>query len=416
MSVAALESAVSRRESTSPTRVQAARTPRSILFLALDVDLRTERGETVHTIEFAKALAKRGHHIALVTATPQAGVPALGSGVRHYVRPSRSDWKQVHSCLRIAREISANVVYERRLSPKIAFAVSRLLGIPFVVEVNGVEDETALLGRRPPPWRRATLPIRRRFYRSASAVVAVTESLSALIQELYGLPESRVAVVPNGADVERFVPVDAGDARKRLGWPPGNWVVFVGDLVPWQGLDALLHAFHLVRERQTEARLAIVGDGILRSSLEHLARQLGFDGHVLFTGAVRHEDVPWYIGAASVCVAPFTRARNVRIGLSPLKLYEYLACARPVVASDVPGARDIVEDSGAGLVAPADDPEGLAEALIRALADPDAAREMGQLGRRYATEFGSWAKTAERVEGVFRKILNPSLEARGGQP
>ncbi len=94
----------------------------------------------------------------------------------------------------------------------------------------------------------------------------------------------------------------------------------------------------------------------------------------------------------------------MRAELSPLKLYEYLACARPVVVSDIPGVSDLVRGAGAGVVVPPDDPEALGEGIVNILADPEAAEAMGARGREAVLEGYTWDHTAAKVEAILRGV------------
>ena len=375
----------------------------NVLFLALDVDLQVPRGDAIHTRELARLLAARGHRVDLVVAHPSER--GIGDGVHVHVRP-KGTWSTVRFCARLADEARSEAIYERRLSPKVSFAVSRLAGIPFVVEINGTEDEARMQGRAMPSlWRPPRAFVRRRMYRYARFVVAVTTRLGEEVRSRNGLAPQRVVVVPNGVDPDSFVPKDSLEARSSLGWPNGRWIVFVGNLVPWQGLKPLLHAMPAVFADHPDARLAIVGDGIERGALEALSSRLEISNRLLFAGAVGYEEVPLCIGAAEVCVAPFGRARNEQIGLSPLKVYEYMSCGRAVVATDVPGVADLINGSGGGLLVPPDDFRALGAALSRLLSDPRTAAEMGQRGRAYVREGYSWGRTAERVENLLRQAI-----------
>lgn len=372
----------------------------NVLFLALDVDLLVPRGDAIHVREQVKFLAERGHRIDLVTAT-QDGMSGLGSNVHSHTAIGM-DLVVVRKCRAIVRAGQAAVVYERRLSPKIAFAVSRLSRIPFVVEVNGVEEEAAMQGRpSTSPLRPLKFRVRKRMYRAAARVVAVTDRLATHTWQLYGLPSEKVVTIPNGVDLATFAPINAAQARRDLGLAGANWVVFVGNLVGWQGVDVLLRAAPRVVREQSDARFLLVGAGVLRPALETLARDLGIQPYVRFVGAVQHELVPIHIGAATVCVAPFTRRRNEGIGVSPLKVYEYLAAGRPVVASAIPGIDDMLVRSGAGRVVEPDNPEALAEALARLLTSPAECAEMGQAARAFAVAECSWARTAASLERVL---------------
>src|SRR5437773_11460961 len=198
----------------------------NVLFLALDVNLTLPRGESIHVREQVKCLAERSHRIDHVTATNQK-VQGLGKNVHTYA-VTGTDLAVVRKCQAIARAGRANVVYERRLSPKIAFAVSRLSRIPFVVEVNGVEEEAAMQGRpSTSPLRPLKFRVRKRMYLAAARVVAVTDRLATHTWQLYGLPSEKVVTIPNGVDLATFAPINAAQARRDLGLAGANWVVFV---------------------------------------------------------------------------------------------------------------------------------------------------------------------------------------------
>lgn len=374
-----------------------------VLFLALDVHLDMDTGDAVHVLALSQFLAARGHLIDVigVGSVPAHAAP---SGVQYHRAPTGSDWRLVRFCSSLARGNGCDVIYERRLSPKIAFAVSRLCSKPFVVEINGIAEEAEMLRTN---RSRPLLPLRaraRQWMFRASRVVTVTDRLADRAREQYHLSPERITTVPNGVDVERFKPIDRAEARRGLPPLDGRWIVFVGNLVPWQGLDTLIRASPALHRDHGDLRFIVIGDGVQRHTLENLATEVGTSNRFAFVGAIPHDAVPAYINASEVCVAPFSRRRNEEVGLSPLKLYEYLSCARPVVASDLPGL-DFVRLQAAGVLIPPDNPDALADALSHLLKHPEDARAMGERGRAYVVRERSWAQTAERIEHVL-------LEAR----
>jgi len=376
-----------------------------VLFLALDVNLGAPQGDAIHVRELARSLVARGHAVDVVGLLRSGADQDLPPGVRHHASPGRPDLRLVRFCSQIARETQCDIIYERRLSPKIAFAVARLASVPFVVEVNGIPEEAALIrAPRPSPLRPVKSRVRKQMFRAAARVVAVSDRLALRIREEYELAPDRVVTIPNGVDVERFHPMDRAMARREFPPLEGPWILFVGNLVPWQGVDVLIRAVPAVLKAIPESRILIAGDGVSRQGLERFASDLGVTSTVVFRGAVPHHLVPTYIGASDVCVAPFTRRRNEVVGLSPLKVNEYLACGRPVVVSDLPGM-EFIRDRRLGLVVPPDDPKALAAALSRLLADPTEARLMGKRGREFVLQERSWDRTAERVEGVLRTAV-----------
>ncbi len=122
-------------------------------------------------------------------------------------------------------------------------------------------------------------------------------------------------------------------------------------------------------------------------------------------GQVSQSTAMQYINAADVCVAPFTKERNSTIGLSPLKLYAYMACARPIVASDIVGVGDTIRDSNCGIVVEPDNPGMLASAIVEVLQDADLAQKLGANGRAAAIASHSWERTARIIEGYMMETV-----------
>ena len=125
----------------------------------------------------------------------------------------------------------------------------------------------------------------------------------------------------------------------------------------------------------------------------------------IFTGVIAYDRVPLYINASDTCTAPFIFARNAKIGLSPLKLYEYMACGKPVVASNISGVSDVLEASGGGIPVLPENPEALAEGILKLLENPDLRTKLGSKGLSYVTENYSWHSVAEKVNEVCKSGL-----------
>ncbi|MEU6761217.1 glycosyltransferase [Streptomyces sp. NPDC046853] len=202
------------------------------------------------------------------------------------------------------------------------------------------------------------------------------------------------SVIPNGVDVERFRPVAARAARTALGLPEqGPLVVCVGRLCRQKGQDVLLRAWAGVAERMPLARLVLVGDGPDAAGLRDRAPD-----SVLFAGDVRDAS-PWY-RAADLVVLP---SRWEGMALVPL---EAMACARPVVVTDVDGARESLppELVPHGLV-PAEDPRALARAVLGLLGDPPLRESLGRAAHRHVLNTHDVRHTADAVAAVYRELL-----------
>ena len=183
-------------------------------------------------------------------------------------------------------------------------------------------------------------------------------------------------------------------------------VAFIGNLAPHHGIEYLIKSAPIVLNVLPNTKFLIVGDGAIKKELINLSERIGVSDEIIFTGRVSYEIVPLYINMADVCVAPFIRARNERIGLSPLKIYEYLACGKPVVASDIKGIGDLLRNSNAGIAVTPEDPVELANAIIKLLKNEKLRKQMGKNGRKVMVNNYSWYHTAKKTIEVFEKILN----------
>ncbi len=138
-------------------------------------------------------------------------------------------------------------------------------------------------------------------------------------------------------------------------------VGFSGTLKPWHGVECLLHAMRKLLGARSEARLLLIGEGRGRKGLERLCRELGLDGRVHFTGAVPHDEVADYLAAADVLVAPYVSAEHA--WFSPLKVAEYRAVGRAVVASGISQVRESLGEAQGVVLVPPGDEDALAESL-----------------------------------------------------
>lgn len=212
-----------------------------------------------------------------------------------------------------------------------------------------------------------------------------------------------VLEVPNGVDTELFRPgLDGAGVRRRHGISDNARVVlFVGALDRahhFKGLGHLLRAFPRVHDKDT--MLIVVGDGDMKEQFAALATQLGISHRVRFVGAVPHSELPPCYAAADIIVLPSFPPESFGV-----VLIEAMACARPVVAHDIPGVRSVVNDSEDGLLVSPGDAAGLAESIELLLEGPRRRRRMGQRGRARVEEEYAWRKIIARLEHVYEEVL-----------
>lgn len=212
---------------------------------------------------------------------------------------------------------------------------------------------------------------------------------------------ARCVVVPNAAEPSDYPELGPPSS---VGTPR---MLYAGTLAPWQGVFELLMAVRRV-VRQTPVSLTLAGP--MRQSwqkqLERVVRKLGITGNVRVLGPVGRAALARHISESDICVAPLRRdERNLRQGCSPLKLFEYMAAARPIVSTDLPCVREIVEHERSALLATSARPSALAEPIQRLLENPELAHELGQAARARVLAGATWAHRHRALLEAYRGHL-----------
>jgi phosphatidylinositol alpha-1,6-mannosyltransferase len=214
---------------------------------------------------------------------------------------------------------------------------------------------------------------------------------------------ARMTRLTPGVDTSEFYPGAGGKAvRERLGLGDRPVVVCVSRMVPRKGQDTLIHAWPLVLATTPDATLLLVGDGPYRSRLERMARHLGVDGSVVFTGAPSRAELPGYFDAGDVFAMPCrTRRRGLDVEGLGMVFLEAAATGLPVVGGDSGNSADAIRDGETGYVVPGVSVADLADRLKRLLTDPCAAKAMGEKGLAWVHQEWRWEIVTQR----FAEIL-----------
>jgi len=234
--------------------------------------------------------------------------------------------------------------------------------------------------------------------KKAKRVIASTASYAKTSKLLWN---RRVDIVPMAVDTSIFRPVDPSPLRAAL-MEEGviregeKIVLFVGRLVPHKGLEELITCAKYV-----DARFLICGGGPLKKKLESEIKDQGLD-NIRLMGPVEDELLPSYYSLCDVFVLP----SHSRLEAFGIVLLEAMACGKPIIASDIPGSREIVEVGVNGLLAEPLNPEDLASKISSLLGDGAGAREMGENGKKLVERKYSW----EKVTGQMIDIYDEALE------
>jgi glycosyltransferase involved in cell wall biosynthesis len=365
--------------------------------------LRADAGGFRKLWELAAALGRAGHDTTVLYPRLPGRAPLRQVASVAYpvvdargVRPLTAYLAMTLRAWWLSRRRRPDVVYFRSGLNVLPLALGPLTGTRVVLEVNADTLEF-LRGEGRPRWEQQFFyRTERRAARASDAVVTLTPGLERMVTERYEVPLARVHVVPSGTDVDHFAPADAAACRRRLGLPVEAFVVgFVGLCYRHQGVPTLLDAVARLRQRHPTARGLVVGDGMMRRAWETYARDRGLADVVRFAGQVPYAEVPAWLAAMDVVAAPFTADRGET---SPFKVLDAMACARPVVASDLDSVRWLGKRADALTLVPPDDAEALADALGVLAADPALRADLGARGRRFVCAHHGWDRIGAALE------------------
>lgn len=295
-----------------------------------------------------------------------------------------------------------------------ALRVARRLKIPLVYEARAfwedaaVDHGTFMEGS----FRyRASRLLETFLFRRADRTVTICDSMR---QELgrRGIALQRVCVVPNGVNAEEFKPrARSTSLAERLGLNGGPVFGFIGSFYHYEGLRFLVEAFSRVRAEIPKARLMLVGGGEEELALSALAGRT--DG-ILFTGRIPHGEVNDYYSLVDVFVCPRLRMRLTEL-VTPLKPLESMAMGKAVLASNVGGHRELIEDGQTGLLFAAENAEDLVQKSVRLANDPVLRTTLGEAGRRFVVNDRSWGKLVLRYKRLYEELLAPVADNRNGR-
>lgn len=358
-----------------------------ILFISAE-PIRLRQASDTHINEIVKGLRLAGHDVTTCVTRvmgPYDHTPLWRRCAAYLVF-----WFQA-----LKRLHRGTVVYARAHPANIAIALAAwLMHIPIVHEINGSYYDVFITHTWLSPFMGVITTLQRFQYRKANALIAVTPQLVDWArEEAPGVP---IAMVPNGANCEIF-----HHARPLIRAIARNYALFFGSLTRWHGIEAMIAAAEHAAW-PADLDLVIIGEGQLRPIAEQ-ASERNSKIHVL--ASVPQEALAGYINGAVVGLVPINSVgERGKFGLSPLKLYEMLACGLPLIVTDYPGQANLVRSLDAGIVVPPDDPVALARGVAALHANPPSHDKMLRVASIIKAEH-SWANRAAEVEKLLMRVV-----------
>ena len=370
--------------------------------------------EGVHIKEMVKAFRNLGHKVKVVAPIGE-NTNAVNSKVSLFSRIKGFFPKILYEFLEIGYNLYGYYLLRKEIIKErpdfiydryITFNASSVLigkkyDIPIILEVNAPlalerskqNDERLYL-------KKVAFFLEKWICSNSSKTVVVSTPLKDYLVSLT-IPPKKIIVIPNGVDIKKFRPCIKKDKKllQKCGFDEQNVIVgFAGILRPWHGLDLLLGAFKLVENNDGNIRLLIVGDGPIRSGIEEEVDKLSLSDKVFITGRISHDSITNYIALFDIAVSSKTT-----FYASPMKILEYMAMGKAVIASNTQNIKDIIDNNVNGLLFESDNYSKLALGIRKLVFDKALRHKLGQKAYDKIIFERTWEHNALRIVKIIEQ-------------
>ncbi len=363
---------------------------------------------TIRITSIAKAMVEMGHEVKLIyfpLPEKERGLIITQEPTKYFetIPFNRSKWAIFHNMRKIIKYAKwADVIHFQKcfaIAAIPAIFASAILSKPVHYDWD---DWEYLIYQYNPPSKvyGSFLNYIERFLPKIVDTISVASDRLKEEAVSLGFPEDRIVKASVCADLNRFNPeVDGKEIRKRYGIGDYKLVLYLGQLNGAQYTDELLKAMGYLSDIRKDVKFLIVGGGSDLERLKHLRDEYNLKGSVIFTGFLPDEDIPKCLAAADVAVGYF-KNNNQQKSKSPLKIVEYLASGKAIVASNVGEVPFMIDHCGV-LVEP-DNPYLFAKKLDDILDKPELLKKMGECARKRAEEIFTWSNTAKNILKAYK--------------
>ncbi len=384
-----------------------------VSYLNLDTDLHKTR-----ELEILKALAEKGHATTLVATIS-----------RRYFKMKDSRTKLISVPIRSAPLVS-HVIYTAFLFfflpiyilvskpdfivmdpsisvlgsiPSVLF--SRFSRTKFVLDIKSTPVEVkGLSAKLAEFWFNISAVVAKMMFQG---IDAVTPMMKAEVCRKFNIDRRTVGVWTNGVPISLFNPqsslMESMKLRKEFGLTDKFVVFYHGGFSASRGLTETVEAIQIVKQKYPQVALFLLGTGPIISSLENLIKQNNLQNNVIIHNPVPYEEVPKFIGLSDVCIVPLPNISYWRFQ-SPLKLLEYLAMEKVVLATNIPAHRAVTRDKKCCVYLRSIDPSEIAKSIEYSCLNETKLDDWGKIGRKIVKDHYTWDKVAEEVEHYFCRI------------
>lgn len=372
--------------------------------------------EGIHIRSIVKALEGLGHKVIVIS--PPGCNPLQDEKVNSGGNPkiikslftflSRNCPEVIFECLELVYNIQAYIkinremrrgkidfIYERYFLFSIASMIlARKYKIPIIYEVN---DSSFLPRLRRLKATKIANTLEKNVLSKSDVIITVSNHFKKHLASA-GILDAKIIVSHNAIDPDIFNPekvinVDIGISRDYM------VLGFVGLFVEWSGLESLIHVFFKIHGKFSKTHLLLVGAGPEENKLRKIITDLGIQHHVTITGKVTHEEVPSYIHKMNICIIPKHETYT-----SPVKLFEYMAMGKPVLAPGYDSIKEVIKNGWNGMLFEPNNNEDLLNVLEEVFKNGDLLKTLGANAAKDVLENYTWRKNALQIEAEIEKI------------
>lgn len=301
-----------------------------------------------------------------------------------------------------------DVLYERYAFLNLSgFLVSCMFKKPLFLEVN-FTTRTQVHPKRTKVFSKLERYVENIVFQHATVIIVISDKLKNDISE-HGINGEKILVLPNAVDIEQFQPTNVHkNIRFQYGINNGDKLIgFVGSFYPWHGLDFLIDSFKLVLEEYKTVNLMLIGDGQMCEGLKRRIAKEHLQERVIFTGSVDHESLADYIAIFDIGIMPDSNNYG-----SPMKIFEYMAIGKPIVAPRLKPIEAVINDEQEGFLFTQRKREELKRALITLLNDTELCKKMGKAGREKVCREHTWKKNVSKIIILYKRLQKDSKRER----
>ncbi|MHB1213726.1 MAG: TIGR04063 family PEP-CTERM/XrtA system glycosyltransferase [Thiobacillus sp.] len=318
--------------------------------------------------------------------------------------------------LGLAKELQPDVIHAHSpvLDAVPAIRVGRKLGIPVVYEIRAFWEDAAVdhgSTKEGSLRYKLTRALETWAVKNADAVTVICEGLrNDLVAR--GIPPNKITVIPNAVDIDKFAVGGKPDSalKMKLGLGSGRVLGFIGSFYAYEGLDLLLSALPTILRQIPDVKVLLVGGGPQDAALKQQVMALDLKDRVVFTGRVPHDEVNRYYDLIDVLVYARHPMRLTNL-VTPLKPLEAMAQGRLMVASDVGGHKELIQDGKTGVLFHAGNAGDLASKVVGLLKYEQGWDSMKKNGRQFVEAERNWAASVARYRSVYGSLVKPEMEA-----